>query len=201
MGNIQEVEVGSKSSRKHEPATDEEVDFKNPMNAARARRELYSLFLQDKIVHSSVAQELHDKIERLQTENTALKKQLEEYKQWNQTQTIRQERTTQATPTPEPEPTPTPEPEPKSHAESSEDSDDEPDVKSFAKTRDKAAGSSKSTIHRSLSAPKLSGTREQKDLQSRISRIAEKIKAAQQMLRTRSASSEPHSKKTGSTRD
>lgn len=80
MGVIPSVEVGAKSSRR-ENIFDEDIDFKDQRNSAKAKRELYSLFLQDKLILSKSASDLNEKIELLGSENKILREQLQHSKE------------------------------------------------------------------------------------------------------------------------
>lgn len=55
MGNIINTSIGSKSSYYEELSNDNvEIDYGDLKNEARTKQELYDLFLNNEIVHSSV---------------------------------------------------------------------------------------------------------------------------------------------------
>jgi hypothetical protein len=66
--------IGPKSGYRPDPNSQPEIDYKDPINAERAKRELYALFLDDKIVHSSSLEEAQAEIKKLTDELAQLKK-------------------------------------------------------------------------------------------------------------------------------
>jgi hypothetical protein len=207
MGNVQDVEIGAKSTHKAEtPLAEEEVDFKDPRNSARAKKELYALFLEDKLIHSAKAQELKDENEALKEEIATLKRRLEEYTRWNlpgssmppetpktpsglvaerfsgfASSTMLDSFGARVRTTPK-----APEIEDEDLGDPGGDSSPPENVPENPFEASRGAIFEKKPLRRIMSAPKSLGTKERKDLQARISRIAEKIKAAQKRLRSSS---------------
>jgi len=87
MGNdISKTQIGPKSQRIDSlKLSDAEIDYKQEKNAGIAKKELYDLFLDDKIVHVSKIEEALDKIEIMKNETDSLKQELENYKKFNKT--------------------------------------------------------------------------------------------------------------------
>ena len=76
MGQIESVEIGAKSTRR-EDGSEGDVDFKDPKNSSKAKKELYNLFLEDKLILASSVIEAMDRLENLQAENKRLKTELD----------------------------------------------------------------------------------------------------------------------------
>jgi len=77
MGEVQSIEVGTKSSRK-DIQEEEYIDFKNPKNITKAKKELYNLFIEDKLILSSDLVKAKEIIEQLTKENKQLKSKIAE---------------------------------------------------------------------------------------------------------------------------
>lgn len=79
---VSKVAIGPKSNG-NLSSGEGNSDLKDPSNAKRAKQELYELFLEDKILHVAIAEELGDKLEKVRAENKRLKEELEAYKKLN----------------------------------------------------------------------------------------------------------------------
>ena len=75
MGNT-ESNLGTKSTKKI-PFSDSELDYKDRKNTKKAKKELYDLFLQDKIIHSEKYDDILKKNNILDNQNKILSKEVE----------------------------------------------------------------------------------------------------------------------------
>jgi hypothetical protein len=82
MGAAMYTPVGPKSS--HDERKDvrtgemKEIDYKDPVNMYRAKEELYTLFLEGKIVHLEKLEKLEDELKEVRGENEKLKRKMQE---------------------------------------------------------------------------------------------------------------------------
>jgi hypothetical protein len=85
MGNTEsKVEIGPKSSLERGlEMTNTEIDYKDPQNSKKAKKELYALFLDDKLVHVSRVEESTERISQLEESNKRLQEELDNYKKLN----------------------------------------------------------------------------------------------------------------------
>lgn len=84
MGNEQSKAIGPRSLRSETlELSDEEIDYKDVKNASKAKKELYALFIDDKLTHVSKLEELTTQLDKIEEENKSLREQLDKYKQFN----------------------------------------------------------------------------------------------------------------------
>lgn len=80
MGNLPSVEIGTRSLKMDYIKNDEPIDWKEAKNASRAKRELYRLFMEDKLILADVIQQYDESIKSLEVENKRLKEEINTYK-------------------------------------------------------------------------------------------------------------------------
>lgn len=73
MGSSFNKSIGPRSGYRPDSSTNVEIDYRNPAHAEKAKRELYTLFLDGKIVHISNLEELQSKINKLLQEQSRIK--------------------------------------------------------------------------------------------------------------------------------
>jgi hypothetical protein len=82
MGAAIYTPVGPKSSHDERKDTKtgemKEIDYKDPINMYRAKEELYTLFLEGKIVHLEKVEKLESELKEMKDENATLKRKMQE---------------------------------------------------------------------------------------------------------------------------
>jgi len=71
MGSSFGKSIGPRSGYRPDASTNKEIDYRDPLYAERAKRELYTLFLDGKIAHISNLEELQAKLDKMQKEVSA----------------------------------------------------------------------------------------------------------------------------------
>jgi hypothetical protein len=87
MGQEQSLYIGNRSL-KNNILDDSEIDYKSPENKTKAKNELYSLFIDEKLVHITKIKEIDMEISKLHEEIYNLKKEIHGYKKLNKQEKI-----------------------------------------------------------------------------------------------------------------
>lgn len=74
MGSSFGKSVGPRSGYRPDPSTRAEIDYRDPMHAEKAKRELYALFLDEKIAHVSALEEAQAEVKKLSQDRDRLQK-------------------------------------------------------------------------------------------------------------------------------
>lgn len=85
MGSDISKPIGPRSNH-NDLLDNEEIDYRDPINAQKAKNELYALFIDDKIVHISRLDEAENKIAEMEKKIKALEGEVEKYKKINSVQ-------------------------------------------------------------------------------------------------------------------
>ena len=79
--DFSKLEIGPRSSRVEViKDVNTEIDYKNTNNTSAAKKELYELFMDDKIVHISKLEEAEDKLEQEQKNHSYIRQEFNNYK-------------------------------------------------------------------------------------------------------------------------
>jgi hypothetical protein len=74
MGSSFGKSIGPRSGYRPDPSTKVEIDYRDPMHAEKAKRELYALFLDEKIAHVSALEEAQAEVKKLIQDRDRLQK-------------------------------------------------------------------------------------------------------------------------------